>query len=68
MVLVIGVTSIAVVGTVIVSRDALGPELVTIYSLLEDVVATRRTDGQTCPLGVCSYVLETLDVVNLARN
>ena len=27
-----------------------------------------RTDGQTCSLGVCSYVLETLEVVNLARN
>ena len=36
--------------------------------MLEDVVVTRRTDGRTCPLGVCSYVLETLDMVNLARN
>ena len=36
--------------------------------MLEDVVATRRTDGWTCPLGVCSYVLETLDVAHLARN
>ena len=36
--------------------------------VLEDVVVTRRTDRRTCPLGVCSYVLETLDVVNLARN
>ena len=36
--------------------------------LLEDVVATQQTDRRTCPLGVCSYVLETLDVVNLARN
>ena len=36
--------------------------------VLEDVVATRRTDGRTCPLGVCSYVLVMLDVVNLARN
>ena len=36
--------------------------------MLEDVVVTRRTDGWTCPIGVCSYVLEMLDVVNLARN
>ena len=36
--------------------------------LLEDVVATRRTDRRMCPLGVCSYVLETLDMVNLASN
>ena len=36
--------------------------------MLEDVVATQRTIGRTCPLGVCSYVLEMLDMVNLARN
>ena len=36
--------------------------------MLEDVVATRQTNGRTCLLGVCSYALETLDVVNLARN
>ena len=36
--------------------------------LLEDIVATRQTDGQTCLLGVCLYVLEMLDMVNLARN
>ena len=35
--------------------------------MLGDVVATR-TNRWTCPLGVCSYVLETLEVVNLARN
>ena len=36
--------------------------------MLEDVVVTRQTDGQMCPLGVCSYVLETLDMAHLARN
>ena len=35
--------------------------------MLEDVVATR-VNRQTCQLGVCSYVLETLEVVSLARN
>ena len=40
----------------------------SLICLLEDVVATRRTDGRMCLLGVCSYVLETRDVVNLARN
>ena len=36
--------------------------------MLEDVVVTQRTDRWTYPLGVCLYVLETLDVAHLARN
>ena len=36
-------------------------------SVLEGVVATRRTSGQTVGPRVCSYVLVTLEV-SLARN
>ena len=36
-------------------------------ALLEGVVATRRTSGQTVGLRVCLYVLVTLEV-SLARN
>ena len=28
----------------------------------------KQMDGWTCSLGVCLYVLETLEVGNLARN
>ena len=40
------------------------------HEMLEDTVAIQdeQTDRWTCLLGVCLYVLVTLEVVNLARN
>ena len=49
-------------------REMLKHAWLQMISMLEDVVVTQRTDGRMCLLGVCSYVLEMLDVVNLARN
>ena len=45
----------------------IGNSYLEAYTLLEGVVATQRTSGQTVCPRVCSYVLVTLEV-NLARN